>query len=59
MKKNYVKPSMEEMFVNCGQLITASNEEVTNVNSNADIGYGGGSNGAAMSRQGGWDDDEE
>lgn len=59
MKKNYVKPTMQEMFVNCGQLVMASSNEVTNTNGNSGINYGGGGNGPAYSRRGGWDDDEE
>ena len=57
MKKNYMKPTLNVVFVQAAKMICAS--EVTGVSGNASFTYGGGGSGAAMSREGDWDDDEE
>ena len=57
MKKDYMKPTTSVVFMQATSMICTSGE-VTNTESNADLNYGGGGSGAAMSREGNWDDED-
>ena len=57
-RKNYRKPETVVVLTTPANLICTTNT-VTNVEGPTGIKYGGGGNGAAMSRQGGWNDDDE
>ena len=58
MKKTYLQPTMMVVRLQQQSIICAS--PVSDVSSNADMGYGGGGNGPARARQhsdAGWDDE--
>lgn len=60
MKKNYQIPATNVILVQPIQMIAGSGERVSTVNSgDTGITYGGAGSGNAMSRRGGWADDEE
>jgi hypothetical protein len=59
MKKTYLKPTIEVKTLQEQDFICTSND-VSRVNGNADIDYGGGGNGPARARGNGgtdWDDE--
>ncbi|MBO4811613.1 MAG: hypothetical protein J5552_08625 [Prevotella sp.] len=58
MKKNYMKPTLNVVIMQTNKIICGSNT-VSGVGGNASFNYGGGGNGAAMSREADWDDEEE
>ncbi len=57
-KKVYNQPATRVVKTQFVRMLATSNE-VNGVQSNANLNYGGGSNGAALSRDGGWDEDDE
>ena len=60
MKENCQKPTTNVVLVQPAQLITDSGDQVKTVNSgDTGITYGGGGTGNALSRRGGWADEEE
>jgi hypothetical protein len=58
-KKAYMKPEMWAHTMKMVNTICAGSGPVQNVGGNADLIYGGGGSGAARSRKGVWDDDDE
>ena len=56
-KKSYMEPATRVMKVQMVKMIAGS--DVTGVSGNTNLRYGGGSSGAALSRDGGWDEDDE
>ena len=58
MKKNYMKPTLNVVFMQTNRIICGSGT-VSGVGGNASFTYGGGGSGAAMSREGDWDEDED
>lgn len=57
MKKTYLQPTM--MVVTLQQQSIICSSPVSDVNSNADLDYGGGRSGPARSRSFDWDDWDE
>ena len=57
-KKSYMEPATRVVKVQMVSMI-ASSAGVNTVSGNTNLQYGGGSNGAALSRDGGWDEDDE
>ena len=58
-KKSYIEPATRVMKVQTISMIAISRGGVSTVGGNAGLNYGGGGNGAALSRDGGWDEDDE
>ncbi len=58
-KRAYHQPATRLMKTQLAVRMLATSNEVNGVQSNANLNYGGGSNGAALSRDGGWDEDDE
>ena len=57
MKKNYIRPTMKVVTIQGSKIICTS---IHSVAGSADLGYGGGGNGSARSREfNDWDDDDE
>jgi len=57
-RKDYRKPETFVVLTATANLICDSVKNVS-TSDKVNIKYGGGGNGAAMSRQGGWNDDDE
>ena len=55
-KKSYMEPAIRVMKV---QMVKMIADSVNTVGGNAGLRYGGGDNGAALSRDGGWDEEDE
>lgn len=58
MKKNYMKPTLYVVIMQTNRIICGSGT-VSGVGGNASLHYGGGSTTDAMSREAGWDEEEE
>ncbi len=59
MKKNYSTPTTIVVYLRAAGMFCVSDSNVSGVAGNAGLNYGGGSTTEAMSREGGWDEEEE
>lgn len=58
-KKVYNQPATRVVKTQFVSMLALSGNSVNGVSGNASLNYGGGGNGAALSRDGGWDEDDE
>ena len=59
-KKVYNQPATHVAKTQLVHMLASGSNTVNHVTSNgANLEYGGGGNGAALSRDGGWDEDDE